>query len=155
MNKPWQSFWITLVLVVIMWLAPTSTFAQTGDPEQAETAIEQVLSKQVMAWNKGDLAGFMAGYLPSEKLTFFSGTSITSGWQATLDRYRQRYQAEGREMGKLTFKDLQIEMLGAEGAFVRGKWHLEMSNKEEKGGLFTLIFKKTSTGWHIIHDHTS
>ncbi|MEW6209073.1 MAG: nuclear transport factor 2 family protein [Acidobacteriota bacterium] len=62
-------------------------------------------------------------------------------------------QSEGREMGSLTFSDLQIEMLGPGGAFVRGRWHLRMS-AGEAGGLFTLIFRRFSDGWKIIHDHT-
>jgi ketosteroid isomerase-like protein len=58
-------------------------------------------------------------------------------------------------MGKLDFGDLSIEMLGADAAFVRGRWHLKMSDGKEPKGLFTLIFRRTSNGWKIIHDHTS
>ena len=35
----------------------------------------------------------------------------TQGWQATLERYRKKYQAPGAEMGKLEFSDLQVELL--------------------------------------------
>jgi ketosteroid isomerase-like protein len=116
--------------------------------------IRQVLDSQVLAWNKGDLRGFMAGYWKSEKLTFFSGDKIEHGWQATFDRYQKRYQAEGREMGKLTFSELDIEMLGADTAWIRGRWKL-VTSKDSPGGLFTLVFKKSAEGWRIIHDHTS
>ena len=68
-----------------------------------ETAVRQVLDAQAEAWNRGDLEGFMAGYWSSPDLTFFSGPDRTSGWQATLDRYRKRYKSEGKEMGRLTF----------------------------------------------------
>jgi len=44
-------------------------------------------------WNHHDLENFMAGYWKSPDLTFF-GTHKTSGWQATLDRYRKTYQGE-------------------------------------------------------------
>jgi beta-aspartyl-peptidase (threonine type) len=124
--------------------------ARNGQPE----AIRQVLDSQVAAWNKGDLEGFMAGYWKSEKLTFFSGDKIEHGWQATYDRYRKRYQADDREMGKLTFSELEIEMLGPDTAWVRGRWKLVLS-KETPGGLFTLVFKKFPEGWRIVHDHTS
>ena len=96
----------------------------------------------------------MAGYWKSDDLTFFSGKDQTKGWKATLERYRKRYQADGKEMGKLAFRDLQIEVLGPDSAYVRGRWQLEMK-KEKLGGLFTLIFKKTPDGWRIVHDHTS
>lgn len=97
----------------------------------------------------------MAGYWNSQQLTFFSGGKETHSWQATLDRYRRNYQSGGAEMGKLEFQDLQIEMLGAESAFVRGKFLLTLSNGKEPHGLFTLVFRKFPGGWRIIHDHSS
>ena len=96
----------------------------------------------------------MAGYWKSPKLTFSSGNTKLEGWQATFDRYKQRYQSEGREMGKLAFTELEIEMLGPDSAFVRGRFQLKMS-KESPTGIFTLIFRKFPEGWRIIHDHTS
>jgi beta-aspartyl-peptidase (threonine type) len=120
----------------------------------AETAIRQVLDAQVAAWNKGDLESFMTGYWQSPELSFFSGGDKTRGWQATLERYRKRYQAEGQEMGKLTFSDLDIQLLGPDSAVVRGRFQLERS-KDKPSGLFTLIFKRLPEGWRIVHDHTS
>lgn len=96
----------------------------------------------------------MAGYLRSPSLSFFSGATRTTGWDATLGRYRNRYQSEGTEMGKLDFSELQIETLGPAHAFVRGHWHLKMAAGEQ-GGLFTLIFRKIGGAWKIIHDHSS
>jgi ketosteroid isomerase-like protein len=49
---------------------------------------------------------------------------------------------------------LDIEMIGPDTAWVRGRWKL-VTSKEKPGGLFTLIFKKFPEGWRIVHDHTS
>ena len=57
-------------------------------------------------------------------------------------RYRQRYQAEGKEMGKLEFQDLNIDLLSRRSAVVTGKWQLTMSDGKQPHGLFTLIFKR-------------
>ena len=57
-------------------------------------------------------------------------------------------------MGKLTFSDLKIELLGPDAAFVRGHWQVVLG-KETPGGLFTLVMKKLPEGWRIVHDHTS
>lgn len=122
--------------------------------EAADKAILAVLDKQVAAWNKHDLEGFMAGYRNSETLSFYSGGIKTSGWTTTLERYRNRYQRNGGEMGHLDFSDLKVEMLAPDSAFVRGHWNLKTGNGEQ-GGLFTLIFRKFGDGWKIIHDHTS
>ena len=96
----------------------------------------------------------MAGYWKSDKLTFFSGNAKTAGWQATLDRYRKRYQAEGKEMGKLSFAELSVALLGDDHALVRGRFRLQLG-KEAPTGIFTLVLRKLPEGWRIVHDHTS
>jgi ketosteroid isomerase-like protein len=138
--------------ICVIGLGALSSLRAAETPGVA--TVRQVLEQQVSAWNRGDLEGFMAGYWRSPELSFFSGANRTQGWQATLDRYRMRYQAEGREMGKLAFSDLEIEMAGTEAAWVRGRWKV-VTSKETLGGLFTLIFKKQPEGWKIVHDHTS
>jgi beta-aspartyl-peptidase (threonine type) len=127
---------------------------QQAGGDDARKAIQAILDAQAKAWNKGDLDAFMAGYWKSDDLSFFSGNTKTRGWQATLDRYRKRYQADGREMGKLTFSELDIQLLGTDNAVVRGRFQLVLA-KERPTGLFTLIFRKTPQGWRIVHDHTS
>jgi len=124
--------------------------------ENFEEGIKHLLVSQVEAWNHGKLEEFMQGYWHSPDLTFFSGGSITHGWEPTLERYRQRYQAEGREMGKLEFQDLNIDLLGKKSAVVTGKFQLTMSDGKHPHGIFTLILKRMPpNGWKIVHDHTS
>jgi len=128
--------------------------ATMADPQEDRAAIQQVLDDQAAAWNKGDLPGFMKGYLESDDLTFYSGNAKTKGWKATLERYQKKYQGTGKEMGKLKFEELSIEMLGDDHALVRGRFRLELKG-ETPTGIFTLILRKTKAGWRIIHDHTS
>jgi beta-aspartyl-peptidase (threonine type) len=121
-----------------------------------ETAdIRAVLDAQVAAWNRGDLESYMGGYWHSPELEFYSGATITRGWQQTLDRYRKRYQSEGREMGTLTFSELRIEPIDSRTAFVTGRWQLAMKKGESPNGLFTLLLRKFDDGWKIVHDHSS
>lgn len=117
--------------------------------------VEHVLRMQQEAWNRHDLEAFMTGYWNSPELTFFSGAHETSGRQGALERYRKTYQSEGKEMGKLEFSELRVEALGSDAAFVRGAWHLTMSDGKTPHGLFTLVFRKFPDGWKILHDHTS
>jgi beta-aspartyl-peptidase (threonine type) len=119
-----------------------------------EAEIRAVLQSQAQAWNHHDLELFMQGYWRSPELTFFSGTTETNGWQATLERYRRSYQSEGHAMGALSFSDLQIESLGPGSAFVRGRFQLVMPDGKQPRGVFTLVFRKFPEGWRIIHDHT-
>lgn len=151
---------LTLTLAIITASVAVLSAASGGTgqkkPRQllAEREIRAVLDEQAAAWNRRDLEGYMKGYWHSDDLTFYSGGSKVSGWQPTLERYRNRYQGEGREMGQLDFSELRIELLGPDSAFVRGRWRLKMQTSE-LGGLFTLIFRKLPEGWRITHDHTS
>jgi beta-aspartyl-peptidase (threonine type) len=130
---------------------------QTSRPsdEQVREAVRNVLGDQQEAWNMRDLRGFMDGYWQDEQLTFYSGGEKTFGWQATLERYRRKYQGEGQEMGHLTFSEIEIDVLGGETALVRGRWELAFKEKDKAGGLFTLLFRKMPQGWCIVHDHTT
>tara|TARA_Y100000052_G_scaffold27602_1_gene37456 strand:+ start:19072 stop:19581 length:510 start_codon:yes stop_codon:yes gene_type:complete len=116
--------------------------------------IETVLMTQQDAWNRGDIPGFMQGYWQSDELRFASGGNVTTGWQATLDRYLESYAGEGK-MGQLTFSDLEIEVTGPIDGLVFGKWELEREG-DKPWGLFTLHFRKIGeNGWVIVSDHTS
>ena len=124
-------------------------------PEQKAKAIRAVMDAQVAAWNRGDLEGYMEGYWRSPELEFYSGATVTKGWEATLARYQKRYQSAGAEMGQLDFSGLEVHANSSDVAWASGRWHLKMKDGSDKGGLFTLLFQKTSKGWKIIHDHTS
>jgi beta-aspartyl-peptidase (threonine type) len=113
-----------------------------------------VLEAQAAAWNKGDLEGFMAGYWNSADLTFYSGGEVTRGWQATLERYRKKYKREGQDMGTLAFRNLDVQVLGADAVLVRGRYELKRGSATATG-LFTLLMKRLPEGWRIVHDHTS
>ncbi|MEO6872842.1 MAG: hypothetical protein ABI233_11560 [Chthoniobacterales bacterium] len=60
-------------------LAPTA-------PAAAPAPIQAVLGAQAVAWNRGDIDGFMSGYARSPKTTFISGDEVTLGWQTVRDR---------------------------------------------------------------------
>ena len=145
-----------LLLLLILMIAASPLVAQKSLTKQsAEAEISRVLQQQVAAWNRHDLEAFMAGYWKSPDLTFFSGATATKGWEPTLERYRQRYQANGAAMGKLEFSDLSVEQLSPDAAFVRGRWHLTMPDGKQPHGLFTLVFRKFPDRWRIVHDHSS
>jgi ketosteroid isomerase-like protein len=165
MRRPWLLFLFLPMLLTaqrnypVPQPGPQNPCAQEP-PElksaaEVEREIKHVLVSQVEAWNHGNLENYMEGYWRSPDLTFFSGATVTKGWQPTLERYRQRYQAGGKEMGHLDFQDLEIDLLSPKSAIVMGKWQLTMSDGRKPHGLFTLTFRRMPEGWRIVHDHTS
>jgi ketosteroid isomerase-like protein len=142
-----------IAMFAIAIVSGNASAQDAGNTDRA--AIQKVMEDQQTAWNHHDLETFMAGYWNSPELTFFSGAHESKGWQAALDRYKKNYQGAGHEMGKLEFANLRIEMLGPEAAFVRGEFHLTMSDGKTPHGLFTLVFRKFPEGWKIVHDHSA
>jgi len=120
---------------------------------KAEKAILTVMHAQEIAWNNGDLTGFMEGYWHSDSLTFIGSRGLTRGWQTTLDNYKKSYP-DVAAMGKLTFTILKVEQLDRKNAFVIGKWHLKRV-KDELSGHYTLLWKKVDGKWVIVADHSS
>ena len=133
-------FTISLLCVAVLAINVSGRATQKKAPVPREVIeIRAVLDRQVEAWNRRDLEGFMHGYWNSPQLSFYSGGEKTSGWQATIDRYRKTYQSEGREMGRLSFPTCKSRCSGPVRHSFEGGWHLKMTSSES-GGLFTLIF---------------
>jgi uncharacterized protein (TIGR02246 family) len=150
-----KMFCIMFLLLLLAADATAQAAAKSTAAEDDKAAVESVLRLQQEAWNRHDLDAFMAGYWNSPELTFFSRGNQNHGWQETLDHYRATYSGPGHEMGQLEFSNLRIEILGPDAAFVRGEFHLTMSDGKTPHGRFTLVFRKFPDGWKIIHDHTS
>ena len=155
-----KDLWKTaLLLAVVAWSLGSPAQQPQPKAEPAEAAdvatIRALLEAQTSAWNRGDLEGYMQGYWRSGELTFFSGASRTAGWEKTLQRYKRAYKSGGRQMGRLSYREIKVELLGADAAFVRGKWQLKMREGASPQGVFTLVLKRFPEGWKIVHDHSS
>jgi len=120
---------------------------------QDKQAILKVLETQRVAWNNGDIGGYMQGYWKSDSLMFVGKAGPVYGWQKTLDRYKKSYPDKAA-MGKLTFTILKVDLLDKTNAFVFGAWRL-YREKDAPGGYFTLWFRKVNGAWVIVVDHTS
>ena len=119
-----------------------------------DAAVRAVLEAQRLAWNRGDLDAFMAGYARSDELTFTSGGHIQRGFAATQARYRERYGGGAAGMGQLDFELLAVQAAGADGAVVLGRWRLT-GTASAGGGVFSVVLERAAGGWRIIHDHST
>jgi uncharacterized protein (TIGR02246 family) len=116
-------------------------------------AISAALNAQQTAWNRGDVDAFLVGYWHSPDLTFSGSSGVARGWDGVLARYKKNYP-DRAAMGQLDFSDLEFRFLGPDAALVLGRWHLKRE-RDDLGGVFTLVWQRLPEGWKIIHDHTS
>jgi len=136
------------------FLLQNSSLGIPSDGREADQkAIKAVLEAQQAAWNRGDVDAFLVGYWHSSELTFSGSSGVARGWDGVLARYKKNYP-DRAAMGQLDFSDLEFRFLGPDAAMVLGRWHLKRE-KDELGGVFTLVWQRFPDGWKIIHDHTS
>ncbi|MFN3608003.1 MAG: YybH family protein [Hyphomonas sp.] len=139
--------------VCLALAACASTGISPAEEAAEEAAILSLLNAQDVAWNDGDIEGFMAGYWRSGDLRFASGGNVTRGWDQTLARYRARY-GTGAEMGTLTTSDHEITILSPTAAIAHGRWQLDWQGRQP-WGLYTLVLRKVEGDWRIVSDTTT
>jgi uncharacterized protein (TIGR02246 family) len=149
----WGSVAMALALGMFL-LVQRQLFAKPGDERTADReAMHAVLSAQQAAWNRGDVDAFLVGYWHSPELTFSGSSGVVRGWDGVMARYKKSYP-DRAAMGQLDFSELEFRFLGPDAALVLGHWHLKRE-KDELGGVFTLVWQRFPDGWKIVHDHTS
>ena len=113
------------------------------------------MAAQEAAWNRGDLAGFMAPYWKSDSLLFVGNRGPSRGWATTLANYRQSYP-DRAAMGRLTFGVQSTEPAGLNHALMLGSWRLDREAEfEPLSGWFSLVWEKRDGDWVIVRDHSS
>ncbi len=134
---------------------PTPQARNNKADSKVSKAITELLKKQADAWNRGDIDGFMSGYLNSPDTTYSSAGNLVWGYEHIKDRYLKKYGDKRESMGKLAFSELKFFELGDKNALTLGRWQLEMPENKGLSGAFSLVFTRTKTGWKIMHDHSS
>lgn len=118
--------------------------------------IRAMMQNSQAAWNRGDLAAFASDYEDSPDTTFIGKEVTHGGTRAILDRYRTHYTTR-EAMGTLAYSEIAVRQLTPELVLVNGKWALQRTatGGGDASGRFTLVIRKSSAGWKIIHDHSS
>jgi ketosteroid isomerase-like protein len=136
-------------LVVLFCFLSIVSFSQSKD----EQKIRSLLAEQTLAWNRGDIEGFMQGYWKHDSLMFIGKSGVTWGWQNTLNNYKKGYP-DTAAMGKLAFDIIQVKKLSKSYYSVVGKWMLKRS-AGDLSGHYTLLLEKKGGRWVIMSDHSS
>lgn len=135
-------------LFVLFLFLSITTIAQTEAEDRK--AILAVLKMQQDAWNKGDLEGFMQGYIKSDSLKFYGSRGLTNGWQNTLDNYKKGYPTK-EHTGNLTFTIDALTKIEEGSYYMMGQFHL-VREAGNANGVFLIIFRKIEGEWKVIAD---
>jgi len=140
---------IALVLVLAAAVGCASSSRPSGDPAGE---IAQRIRDSAGAWNRGDLAAFVADY--DDSATFVTGKGLI-GKDEMSRHYAEKYFHAGKPDQDLRFEEIRVSMLGNDHALSTGKWAVSGGGKPEQSGWFSLLWARRPDGWRIIHDHSS
>lgn len=147
-----------IATVILLVASLTSCSERSTEPTLSkgeQDAILEVMEKQATAWNSGDIEGYMEAYLKDPELRIASDRGLSRGWTHIMELYASNYPTS-EMMGELSYKDIQITPLPPDHAQVFGRYVLSRPEPiPTSTGHYTLLFKKTSDGWRIIHDHST
>jgi ketosteroid isomerase-like protein len=135
------------------------TKAPAASPQQAPG------SEGVLAAFKALLDGIrhasvnevMGAYWNSPRLNLFNyNGTVTKGWEQ-VRKNRESSYPEIKDV-KLETRDVNVTMLGRDGAVVTCLWSQSQTYKgipETVSGRMTLVFRRVGTAWKAIHLHSS
>ncbi len=163
MNAPIQRSAHTATLLGFLLMgagACATSGSRSGSIERAEA--RDLLDRQAVCWNTGDLAGFVALYAAGSELTFLGARGLTHGAEDLLAGYEARYP-DAATRGVLKFRLEEFRALASRHAMVLGHYQLDplgaASAAEDvppmSAGWFTLVIERDGGGLRILHDHTS
>lgn len=143
-----MSFRASILLAVGLIIAPVRARTSAN-----EALIENVLTTQVEAWNRGDISKFVTTYAED---CIFVGKQVLQGRSKLLARYQKTYPSP-ESMGRLTFRNLTVRQLDAQVATAIGEWHIDRPTTSGGpiGGIFSLVLQLRDGAWQIVLDHTT
>lgn len=142
--------WIKMLAALLLLAAATPAHA---DETAEKAAILKVVADMEAAWNRGDFAGYMAGF-QNPGVIFVSGGKIQDGWQGTLDHYVRDYGGAPERRGAVHFYDIDIELLAPDAALLISHYRLTRPERAQEG-INTRLFRKVADRWVIAMNHVS
>jgi ketosteroid isomerase-like protein len=130
--------------------APYDGSAQQRD-DQAQ--MRAAIQASADAWNRGDLAGHLALY--DATVTTMTRNGPRPGVAAIESAFRSTYFNGDKPKQNLRTERVAIRALSRDSALMTGRFVLSGGVEAEQSGWFSLVWVRTSSGWKVVHDHSS
>jgi ketosteroid isomerase-like protein len=135
----------SILPILLILTACTARFGQADD-----AVIRTLMAEQEVAWDQGDIPGFMLAY--SDTVCFIGKRGKTCGRDAVTANYQRNYPDQAA-MGDLAFGIHEVLPAGDDHAWLTGTWSLIRAT-DTLGGGFSLLWAREREGWRIVRDHT-
>jgi ketosteroid isomerase-like protein len=141
---------LIVLVFVVMAISGCSISKKQATPPTAE--ITSLMHQSATDWNNANLDAFMALYDSAATFMFTTGPAGVDKMKAN---YERGFFKDGKPLQQLRFEDLFVRSLGEDHALLTGKFVLSGNNLPDRKGIYTLVFVRRSSGWKILHDHSS
>ncbi|HEU4988324.1 MAG: SgcJ/EcaC family oxidoreductase [Gemmatimonadota bacterium] len=145
------------VAVVAAWFALRRMAAPPParpDPAAVQREILAVLDHGARAWDAGNLDDFLSDYLPDSGTTFVTKTGVLHGIDAIRGVYAARF-APGAQRDSLHFQNVEVDILGPDVVNTIAFYVLTRGDSITARGPTSLVMRRVSGRWRIVHDHSS
>jgi uncharacterized protein (TIGR02246 family) len=123
-------------------------------PPDPTAEITAMLAHSAIAWNAGDLDGFVSDYADAPTTSFMAGGEPHYGYAWIRANYAPRFEP-GAERDSLHFEEIAARPLGPGYSMATARFVLSRADSVTASGPFTLVLQRIDGRWKIIHDHTS
>jgi uncharacterized protein (TIGR02246 family) len=144
---------IFIAIFAILFAANlNAVFAQSKEHDKAVRDITAALNSTADGWNAGDLAKYLAVYVP--EATEMTSEGPKGGMEHIEQTMKSGFWKTGRPLQVLRYENVVVRMLGKKDALVTGQYVLSGGGRADRKGWFTTVWTKTKDGWRMIHDHS-
>ncbi|GJG87833.1 hypothetical protein tb265_30140 [Gemmatimonadetes bacterium T265] len=131
----------------------------TSADSTALAGVRSMLERSAIAWNRGDLDGFVSFYAPGEGTTYIGRHGIVRGVPEIRAAYAPRF-APGVARGTLRFEQLEVDLLAPDVAnaiayYVLSQRTAAGADSTIARGPTSLVVRRLGGEWKIVHDHSS
>ena len=148
-NSLGRSLSVTLVLLTVAGFA---SFAIGQAKKDSASQIKAELDKTASGWNEGNLATYLAAYVP--EATEMTGEGPKGGVEEIEKTMKGGFWKTGRPTQILHYENIVVRMLGKNYALVTGQYVLSGAGRPDRKGWFTTVWTKAGKNWRMIHDHS-
>ncbi len=105
------------------------------------------------AWNRGDLAAFLAPYADSVVMVYPTGPLIGRDRLEALQRANVAWNGT-QPIEQAAIGKSQLRRIGPDDALQTAEIILRRPAGEERRLWSTVVWKRTSTGWRVVHEQS-
>lgn len=139
--------------------ALASRYRPSDDERRAVRGeIGAMLVRAASNWNRGDVDAFVDDYLPGDSTTFIGRHGVLRGPAAIRSAYAPRF-APGATRDSLSFVLVDVDPLAPDVVNVIARYvlvrHLGARDSVTAQGPTSLVMRRVTGRWRIVHDHSS